>query len=115
VFGLNLGFLGQLGLMNPWKYFSLAAMTLTGFIMFGTYLGAIQSGLKWGARGVLPHVLLLVLSLLVVGMMFDMGLIREEARRPYLILGRMYIAPQNPDMVPTNEYAPPSRDIPTGP
>ncbi len=113
--GLNLGFLGQLGLMNPWKYFSLAGMTLVGFLMFGTYLGAIQSGLKWGARGVLPHVLLLVLSLLVVGMMFDMGLIREEARRPYLIFGRMYIAPQSPDMVPTNEYAPPSRDIPTGP
>lgn len=113
--GLDLGFLGQLGLMNPWKYFSLAGMTLVGFLMFGTYLGAIQSGLKWGARGVVPHVLLLVLSLLVVGMMFDMGLIREEARRPYLIFGRMYIAPQNPDMVPTNEYAPPSRDIPTGP
>jgi cytochrome d ubiquinol oxidase subunit I len=111
VFGLSLSFLGQLGLMNPWKYLTLAGMTLTGFLMFGTYLGAIQSGLKWGARGILPHILLIVLSFLVVGMMFDMGLIREESRRPFLIYGRMYIQPQNPDMVPTNEYAPPSRDI----
>jgi hypothetical protein len=83
--------------------------------MFGTYLGSIQSGLKWGARGVLPHVILIILGLLVVSMMFDMGLIREESRRPYLIYERMYIAPQNPDMVPTNEYAPPSRDIPRKP
>jgi cytochrome d ubiquinol oxidase subunit I len=115
LFGLNLGVLGQLGLMNPWKYLSLAGMTLTGFLMFGTYLGAIQSGLKWGARGILPHILLIVLCFIVVGMMFDMGLIREEARRPYLIYGRMYIAPQSPNMVPTNEYAPPSRDIPNRP
>lgn len=109
--GLDLSFLGQLGLMNPWKYASLAGMTLSGFLMFGTYLGSIQSGLKWGARGILPHVVLLILGLLVVGMMFDMGLIREESRRPYLIYGRMYIQPQNPNMVPTNEYAPPPRDI----
>lgn len=109
--GLDLSFLGRLGLMNPWKYISLAGMTLSGFLMFGTYLGSIQSGLKWGARGILPHVVLLILGLLVVGMMFDMGLIREESRRPYLIYGRMYIQPQNPNMVPTNEYAPPPRDI----
>lgn len=113
--GLNLGFLGQLGLMNPWKYLALAGLTLSGFLMFGTYLGSIQSGLKWGARGILPHVILIILGLLVVSMMFDMGLIREESRRPYLIYERMYIAPQNPDMVPTNEYAPPSRDIPRKP
>ncbi len=113
--GLNLGFLGQLGLMNPWKYLSLAGLTLSGFLMFGTYLGSIQSGLKWGARGILPHTVLLILGLLVVGMMFDMGLIREESRRPFLIYGNMYIAPQSPNMVPTNEYAPPSRDIPRKP
>lgn len=109
--GINLGFLGQLGLMNPWKYLALAGLTLCGFLMFGTYLGSIQSGLKWGARGILPHTVLLILGLLVVGMMFDMGLIREESRRPYLIFERMYIEPQSPDMVPSNEYAPPSRDI----
>ncbi len=109
--GLDLGFLGQLGLMNPWKYISLAGLTLSGFLMFGTYLGAIQSGLKWGARGLLPHIILILLGFLIVGMMFDMGLIREESRRPFLIYGRMYIAPQTPNMVPTNEYAPPPRDI----
>ncbi len=109
--GLDLSFLGQLGLMNPWKYVALAGLTLSGFLMFGIYLGAIQSGLKWGTRGILPHAVLLLLGLLVAGMMFDMGLIREESRRPFLIYGRMYIAPQNPDMAPTNEYAPPSRDI----
>lgn len=109
--GLSLGFLGQLGLMNPWKYVALAGLTLSGFLMFGTYLGAIQSGLKWGARGILPHIVLLILGILVVGMMIDMGVIREESRRPFLIYGRMYIQPQTPDMVPTNEYAPPSRDI----
>ena len=87
--GLNLSFLGQLGLMNPWKYLSLAGLTLCGFLMFGTYLGSIQSGLKWGARGIVPHVVLLILGLLIVGMMFDMGLIREESRRPYLIFERM--------------------------
>ncbi len=79
--------------------------------MFGIYLGAIQSGLKWGARGILPHIVLLLLGILVVSMMVDMGIIREESRRPFLIYGRMYIQPQSPDMVPTNEYAPPSRDI----
>jgi cytochrome d ubiquinol oxidase subunit I len=109
--GLNLSFLGQLGLMNPWKYLSLAGLTLSGFLMFGIYLGSIQSGLKWGARGILPHVVLLILGLLVIGMMVDMGIIREESRRPFLIFGRMYIQPQGPDMTPTNEYAPPSRDI----
>ncbi len=109
--GLNLTFLGQLGLMNPWKYLSLAGLTLSGFLMFGTYLGGIQSGLKWGARGILPHIILLILGLLVVGMMVTMGIIREEARRPYLIYGHMYIEPQSPDMVPTNEYAPPTRNI----
>jgi cytochrome d ubiquinol oxidase subunit I len=109
--GVPLVFLGQLGLMNPWKYFALGGLTLTGFLMFGTYLGAIQSGLKWGARGILPHIILIILGFLVVGMMIDMGLIREESRRPFLIYGRMYIQPQTPDMVPTNEYAPPTRDI----
>ncbi len=109
--GLNLSFLGQLGLMNPWKYVALAGLTLSGFLMFLSYLGSIQSGLKWGARGIVPHVVLLVLGLLVVGMMFDMGLIREESRRPFLIYGRMYIQPQTPDMVPTNQYAPPTRNI----
>jgi cytochrome bd ubiquinol oxidase subunit I len=112
--GLDLSFLGQLGLMNPWKYLSLAGLTLCGFLIFGTYLGSIQSGLKWGARGIIPHVVLLILGLLVVGMMFDMGLIREESRRPYLIYERMYIQPQSPNMVPPNEYAPP-RDIPRKP
>lgn len=112
--GLDLSFLGQLGLMNPWKYLSLAGLTLCGFLMFGTYLGSIQSGLKWGARGIVPHVVLLILGLLVVGMMFDMGLIREESRRPYLIYERMYIQPQSPNMAPPNEYAP-SRDIPRKP
>ncbi len=109
--GLDLGFLGQLGLMNPWKYVSLAGLTLCGFLMFGSYLGAIQSGLKWGARGIMPHVVLLILGILVVGMMIDMGVIREESRRPFLLYGRMYIQPQSPDMAPTNEYAPPTRDI----
>jgi cytochrome d ubiquinol oxidase subunit I len=109
--GLDLSFLGQLGLMNPWKYASLAGLTLSGFLMFGIYLGAIQSGLKWGARGILPHIVLLLLGVLVIGMMVDMGIIREESRRPFLIYGRMYIQPQSPDMVPTNEYAPPTRDI----
>jgi cytochrome d ubiquinol oxidase subunit I len=109
--GLDLSFLGQLGLMNPWKYVSLAGLTLSGFLMFLIYLGSIQSGLKWGARGIIPHVVLLILGLLVIGMMFDMGVIREESRRPFLIYGRMYIQPQSPDMVPTNEYVPPTRDI----
>jgi len=109
--GLDLSFLGQLGSMNPWKYVSLAGLTLSGFLMFGAYLGSIQSGLKWGARGIVPHVVLLILGLLVVGMMFDMGLIREESRRPFLIYGRMYIQPQSPDMAPTNEYVPPTRNI----
>jgi hypothetical protein len=113
--GLDLSFLGHLGLMNPWKYVALAGLTLSGFIMFVIYLGSIQSGLKWGARGIIPHVVLLILGLLVVGIMFDMGLIREESRRPFLIYGRMYIQPQNPDMLPTNEYAPPTRDIQTVP
>lgn len=104
---IDLSWLGQYGLMNPWKYAALGGMTLTGLMMFFIYLSAIQRGFKWGARGVLAHVVLIVLAFNVVAISADMGIIREEARRPFLIYERMYIEPQAPsDIAPSGQYGP---------
>jgi hypothetical protein len=83
--------------------------------MFFIYLSAIQRGLKWGTRGVAAHVLLIVLSFNVVAIAADMGIIREEARRPFLIYDQMYIAPQAPGDVPASTNWGPQRTIQTVP
>lgn len=111
LFGLDLSFLGQLGLMNPWKYLALAGLTLTCMLMFFFYLAAIQRGFKWGTRGVMAHVLLIVLAFNVVAIAVDMGIVREEARRPYMIYDRMYIEPQTPSQVQPNNAGGPTRDV----
>jgi cytochrome d ubiquinol oxidase subunit I len=104
---IDLSWLGRYGLMNPWKYVALAGLTLTGMIVFFVYLSAIQRGFKWGARGVAAQVLLIVLAFNVSAIAVDMGIIREEARRPFLIYGRMYIEPQAPGEIPANgEWGP---------
>jgi cytochrome d ubiquinol oxidase subunit I len=111
----TLTWIGEYGLMNPWKYCALAGLTLTGMLMFFVYLSAIQQGFKWGARGVAAHVLLIVLAFCVMGISVDMGIIREEARRPFLIYDRMYIEPEAPSGIPpSNEYGP-QRSIHTSP
>jgi cytochrome d ubiquinol oxidase subunit I len=109
--GLPLDFMGQLGMMNPWKYWALAGLTLSGLFLFMNYLGAVQIGFKWGARGIVSHLVTIALGLVIVAMMFTMGLIREEARRPYLIYGRMYIEPQGWQLAPSNSSPSPPRQI----
>jgi cytochrome bd ubiquinol oxidase subunit I len=111
----TLNWVGQYGLMNPWKYVALAGLTLTGMLMFFIYLSAIQSGFKWGARGVASHVLLIVLTFFVMGISVDMGIIREEARRPFMIYDRMYIEPEAPSSIPPSSEFPPQRNIKTAP
>jgi cytochrome bd-type quinol oxidase subunit 1 len=97
--------------MNPWKYAALAGMTLTGMLMFFVYLAAIQRGFKWGVRGVGPHVTLILLAFLVAAISVDMGIIREEARRPFMIYDRMYIEPEAPSQIPPNNQFGPTRNV----
>lgn len=111
----TLNWLGQYGLMNPWKYCALAGLTLTGMLMFFVYLAAIQRGFKWGARGVAAHVLLIVLAFCVMAISADMGIIREEARRPFMIYDRMYIEPEAPSGIPASNQFGPTRNVPSGP
>lgn len=112
---VELSWIGRYGLMNPWKYAAIAGMDLTGMMMFFIYLAAIQRGFKWGARGVAAHVLLILLAFLVMAMSLDMGIIREEARRPFLIYDRMYIEPQAPSQLPPAGEWGPTQNINTSP
>ncbi len=113
--GIVLDWVGRLGLMNPWKYTAIAGMDLTGMMMFFVYLAAVQRGFKWGARGVAAHVVLIFLAFLVMGISLDMGIIREEARRPFMIFDQMYIEPQAPSQVPSSGEFGPQQNIQTVP